>query len=215
TNTSGYLELQMSIEAPPALASSPITIVFVIDASIIPAGQDQNSLQVFRNGTSVANCTVFDGTATPDPCVFSRELLSGGDAQGDVRLTIKTSAASTWNFAPGYAFRGFFGPVDNPPVWNTAKAGSVIPVRFSLTDYQGMEIFASGNPTSHARPCTPGTRDAIEEYVKGRSLTLTYDAGTDTYTYPWQTDKSWRGCRSLIVKLADGQSFSANFVFAK
>jgi hypothetical protein len=78
-----------------------------------------------------------------------------------------------------------------------------------------MNIFASGYPKTLERRCTAGARDAIEEYVKGRSATLSYDAGTDSYTYAWKTEKSWRGCRSLIVKLADGQSFSANFVFAK
>jgi hypothetical protein len=34
--------------------------------------------------------------------------------------------------ASRYTFTGFFSPVDNPPTVNVAKAGSAIPVKFSL-----------------------------------------------------------------------------------
>ena len=33
---------------------------------------------------------------------------------------------------PAFNFTGFFPPVDNPPTINTVKAGSAIPVKFSL-----------------------------------------------------------------------------------
>ena len=43
-----------------------------------------------------ARAITTDAPATPDPCVASRETLTGVLHAGDVRLTIKTSHASSW-----------------------------------------------------------------------------------------------------------------------
>ena len=86
---------QVNITAPAATADAPLVLVFRLDASIIPAGHNQATLQVFRNGAGVANCAAEAGmSASPDPCIAARELL----ADGDVQLTVRTSAASHWNF---------------------------------------------------------------------------------------------------------------------
>ncbi len=87
---------QVNITAPTATAANPLTFVFRIDASRIPSGEDENTITVFRNNVAVANCPG-SSVASPDPCVSGRQLL--GD--GDVQLTVKTSAASQWNFATG------------------------------------------------------------------------------------------------------------------
>ena len=44
----------------------------------------------------------------------------------------------------GYNFSGFFQPVDNLPTFNMTKAGSAIPVKFSLGGNQGLDILAAG-----------------------------------------------------------------------
>jgi hypothetical protein len=88
---------QVEIAAPPAVPSNPLTIIFTLDASIIPGGQNQNTVQVFRDGSQVPNCTGTPGTANPNPCVSSRVLLTG-TAAGDIQLTVLTTAASAWNF---------------------------------------------------------------------------------------------------------------------
>ena len=45
---------------------------------------------------------------------------------------------------------------------------------------------------------------------------LSYDSGSDTYTYVWKTDKAWANtCRQLVVTLIDGTSHVANFQFTK
>jgi hypothetical protein len=91
---SGFVLLGTAIfiTAPAASAGEPLTVVFTIDATQIPPGEDENSITVFRNGVAVPVCTGAPGTADPDPCISLRELL--GD--GDVRITILTSAASEW-----------------------------------------------------------------------------------------------------------------------
>jgi len=88
-----FFSQQVNITAPPATPANPLTFVFRIDAAAMPAGQDVNAIQVFRNGAFVMVCAGAPGTASPDPCISNRESLADGDAQ----LTVLTSAASHWN----------------------------------------------------------------------------------------------------------------------
>jgi hypothetical protein len=115
-----------------------------------------------------------------------------------------------------YNWTGFFQPVDNQPTCNTVKAGSAIPVKFSLSGYQGMNIFWTGYPKSVVASCATQTTDAIEDTVTAGGSSLNYDATTDQYIYVWKTDKSWAGTsRMLVVRLADGTYHYANFTFTK
>ena len=41
-------------------------------------------------------------------------------------------------------FSGFLPPIANPPAANSSKAGSAVPVKFSLGGDKGMNIFAAG-----------------------------------------------------------------------
>jgi len=111
-----------------------------------------------------------------------------------------------------YDFAGFFQPVDNLPTLNLVKAGQGVPVKFSLGGDQGLDILASGSPTSWQIACDGSAPvDAIETVTLGNSG-LSYNALTDTYTYVWKTNKAWAGtCRQLRVTLADGTVHAANF----
>jgi len=125
------------------------------------------------------------------------------------------TANATYNVI--YNWNGFFQPVDNSPEWNKAKAGSAIPVKFSLDDNQSLSIFMSGYPKSEKIGCTnnSGSTDDMETVNAGGS-SLSYDASTDQYNYVWKTEKSWAGtCRKLTVKLIDGTDHMAYFNFAK
>ena len=98
---STYVGTQLDIEAPTASAAAPLTITLDIDASILTLAEPDLSLEtltVFRDGVPVPACTEDpeDAAATPNPCVTSRELLTGVLHAGDVRVTILTSAASSW-----------------------------------------------------------------------------------------------------------------------
>jgi hypothetical protein len=116
-----------------------------------------------------------------------------------------------------YNFSGFFQPVDNLGVVNKAKAGSAIPVKFSLHGYFGLNIFATGYPSAVgvAIPNTSLASD-ITETVTASTSGLVYDATADQYVYVWKTDKNWvgKGIR-LTVKLTDGTTMSADFAFSK
>jgi len=114
-----------------------------------------------------------------------------------------------------YNFTGFFQPVDNAPVFNSAKAGNSIPVKFSLAGNQGLDIFLAGYPLSQQVACeSNASLDNIEQTVTAGSSSLAYDATTDQYTYVWKTEKAWAGtCRQLVVILKDGSIHTANFFF--
>ena len=205
---------QVQITAPPAsTATAPLVLVFRLDATLVPAGQDVTTIVVLQNGVPIGNCTGPTGTADPSPCVASRLPLDGGD----IEVTVITMAASRWNFAvvPPYVFGGFQPPVNGGGVRNLAKAGSAIPVKFSLGGDRGLAILASGSPASRSVNCdTSSPIDIIEQTVSAGASSLVYAAGSDTYTYVWKTDQAWAAtCRRLTLSFGDGSQQSALFQF--
>jgi len=117
-----------------------------------------------------------------------------------------------------YRFTGFAQPVDNNGVYNVVKAGSAIPVKFSLHGDHGLAVLAAGAPQSGKLACDSNApQDAVEQTVTAGGSGLSYDAVTDQYTYVWKTDKTWGGtCRQLQVRLSDGSAAkTANFTFTR
>lgn len=124
------------------------------------------------------------------------------------------AAPVTFEVEVGYDWRGFFAPVDNPSTVNSVKAGSAIPVKFSLGGNQGLAIFAANSPASGPIACSATDGDAVEETLTAGSSSLQYDPVSGQYIYVWKTEKAWVGqCRVLQVKLRDGQVKSALFKF--
>jgi hypothetical protein len=116
------------------------------------------------------------------------------------------TATSTFKVIVSYNFNGFFQPIDNYAV-NTVKAGSAIPVKFSLGGNQGLNIFAVNSPASVATAqCDGAMTDEVEVTVTAGNSSLSYDAGTNQYNYVWKTEKSWVGCRQLRILFKDGSS---------
>ena len=105
--------------------------------------------------------------------------------------------------------------MDNLLTINVATAGTSIPVRFSLSGDQGLNIFEPGFPVSQMIACDGGVPwTPIEETVTAGNSSLSYDPTIDQYKYVWKTDKAWKGmCRQLILKLNDGSVHVANFQF--
>jgi hypothetical protein len=100
--------------------------------------------------------------------------------------------------------------VNNPPAANTVKAGSSVVFKFRLGGDRGLDIFASGSPSS--TPCGPSVRVAAT--ANAPLNTLIYDPKADLYSYTWKTDKSWTGtCRRFRMALRDGSEHAADFFF--
>ena len=58
-----------------------------------------------------------------------------------------------------YDFSGLLAPIDALPVVNKAKAGSSLPVKFSLGGDFGLDVLAGGSPGSQDVPCRSGATD--------------------------------------------------------
>ena len=137
------------------------------------------------------------------------------DQAGNDDYAAATEATQTINVI--YSWTGFFQPLNpSPDTCNSVKAGSAVPVKFSLGGYQGMNVIKSGYPQVAAGSCS-GPLDPIDgiETVTAGNSSLSYDATTDQYVYVWKTDKTWTGAKRLTIVLADGTTRYARFSFTK
>jgi hypothetical protein len=202
-------------------AAAPLTITRDATAPVVTVTGVTNGATYTLGSVPAAGCNTTD--ATSGVATVATLSLSGGPVgsftaacNGAVDNAGNTNSASVI-YTVIYAWNGFFQPVDNLPALNRAKAGSAIPVKFSLGGNQGLDIFAAGYPSSKAIACgSTANADDIESTVTAGSSSLSYDALADQYVYVWKTDKAWAGtCRTLTVKLADGTIHQANFQLTK
>jgi hypothetical protein len=132
---------------------------------------------------------------------------------------VNTYRASNYWVTPlwGYDFSGFFQPVDNAPMVNVAKAGSAIPVKFSLGGNQGLDIFRSGYPRVTTVSCsTSAPLDVIETTVTAGGSSLQYDSTANQYSYVWKTASNWAGtCIEFDLGLNDGSTHTFLVQFKK
>jgi hypothetical protein len=166
---------------------------------------------------------VFEGNSqTLDHILFSDSLFSGLFEFDSVHVNAEFATQAS-DHDPQvvrstlWTWGGFQSPIDPPGTLNSAKAGSVVPVKFSLDGDQGPDVLADGYPKAVPIDCDPSEpTDALEEVAASSQSGLHYDALTDTYVYAWKTSKSWAGtCRELVVKLDDGSVHTADFMFVK
>ena len=151
-------------------------------------------------------CDDSDEDGVPDaddncPSVYNDDQADGdGNGIGDACDT--------------YQFSGFFSPVDNLPTRNLAKAGTSVPVKFSLGGDQGLGVVAVGYLEFY--PCNPADDiDPVEETSTANNG-LTYNPFTDQYTYVWKTNKGWSGkCGLFTLQLDDNSVHTADFQFKK
>ena len=111
-----------------------------------------------------------------------------------------------------YEFSGFAAPIDNEKV-NAAKAGQTIPVKWRLTDANGVGI---SDPTSFVSLTSAlgagcsGATDGVETYSGGSGLQY---LGDGYWQFNWKTPKTYAGqCRRMVLTLADGEHV-ADFQF--
>ncbi|MET0200741.1 MAG: PxKF domain-containing protein, partial [Gaiellaceae bacterium] len=174
---------------------------------------------------AVASYSCSDGLSGRDGC--SGSVANGTNfvslPAGSKTFTVTASdkagntASMTSGYTVAYAFTGFFQPVDmGAGVFNVAKSGSSIPVKFKLGGNAGLNVFASGYPASTQVNCSSSADlDTIESTTTANNG-LTYDASADQYVYVWKTNSAWSGtCRQFKAVFVDGRIVKANFKFAK
>ena len=188
-----------------AVVSCTVTWKFVASA---------NSSAVVTYATPTATDLV-DTSVTVTCVAASGSTFNAGTSTVNCSATDNAGNTGTSSFKVNvrYSFNGFFQPVDNTVV-NTVKAGSAIPVKFSLGGNQGMSIFATSSPASVATAQCSGTAtDEVEVTVTAGNSSLSYDPGANQYNYVWKTEKNWIGCRQLRMTFKDGTVRTAMFKF--
>ena len=126
-------------------AGNPLVLVFVLDASLIPPGANENTIAIFRNGAPLPNCNVFPGSTTADPepsCVSNRVLLTGADIQ----ITVLTVTASHWTVGV---------PTARVTVNKTYSDSNTTPVTVTLTCTSG--LVSPGSGVSGSASASPGS----------------------------------------------------------
>jgi hypothetical protein len=180
------------------------------------AGFDEDGVEI---------CITFGTTNMTDEQAAGQHLYHYVDGAW-VDITTSSSAGKvcgvTHSFSPfaigqpHWPFQGFLEPVNNDGVLNVMKAGTAVPVKFSVGGDRGLNILAAGAPTSSAVPCLGATPDVVEQTVAAGASSLSYDAASDTYNYVWKTQKAWAGsCRQFVLGLDDGTVHTALFDFRK
>ncbi len=213
--TTNYM---VSFNLPDCFASPAVTIQVLAD----------NAATLFLNGTQVGQqpqsalpanfqaISTFTWSGASDFRSGANSLTIANVDYGAVN-GVDFQAVVTYS---GFKFKGFFPPIENPGpgpqvVFNKVKAGSAVPVKFSLCANQGSNVIAEDYPRSEKVSCDAGTPlgDDKPTITPGNSH-LVVDARTGRYHYVWQTSKAWGDtCRKLTVRLTDGTDHVAYFDF--
>ncbi|HET9443145.1 MAG TPA: HYR domain-containing protein, partial [Acidimicrobiales bacterium] len=175
--------------------------------------------------TSAAGATVtYQATATDDVddgVQASCSPASGSTfAAGATTVTCNASdrygnaaTPKTFKVTVRFDFDGFFAPVDTNKVLNGMKAGSTVPMKFSISNQSGGHISDLGIvkvAAPAAVSCTTGTLyDEVTEYASGASA-VKYDATANQYVYNWQSPKKPGSCYQVTI-LVGGAPQSAIF----
>lgn len=222
------------------------TVSFLVDGSVPTVALDCTALPAVIHkgdavtlpwsasdvGSGLAGAT--GGTLTLDTSSVTNPQpaqVAAGATSDHVGHT--SGASNSCYYSVLYAWHGFFQPVDvvnndasvgtvsSSTIFNKAKAGSAIPVKFDLGGNMGLGILAAGYPKTMQLTCSSGAvTDAIETTATANASGLIYDGTTNApygqYNYVWKTSTSLANtCQRLEVRLVDGTSHYAFFQFTK
>jgi hypothetical protein len=107
-----------------------------------------------------------------------------------------------------FGFEGLEPPVAET---NTARAGSMVPVKFDLDVDPGSGVLFE---PLQVYACEAWPFGDSDDAVSGDGAGLRYDPADDQYVFNWKTDSAWAGeCKALVVTLQDGSYVIAEFEF--
>ncbi len=115
-------------------------------------------------------------------------------------------AVQTHNILVKYNFDGFYAPVDRPNTMNVSKAGQAIPLKWRLTDANGVAVSNVVAVTIRAKDlaCAAGaTTDLMEEYASGASGLQ--NQGDGRYQFNWKTPTTYASsCKTVELVFGTG-----------
>jgi probable HAF family extracellular repeat protein len=224
----GSYDVVASLDNPQYRAPNATGVLEISRASQVidfPAIPDQNlvaaSISLSASGGASGNPVIFT-SATTSICDVSATTVT---LKAVGQCTILANQAGSANYEPAatvsrsflvtYTSSGFLSPIGGDDELISAKAGTSIPIKFSLGGDYGLAVLATGSPYSVTIACASSEAIGVPDETSTVGKTgLQYDPITDEYTYVWKTLKSWSGqCRMLTLKLRDGTTYQARFEF--
>jgi hypothetical protein len=193
------------LESVTAVAATPsIVIDRPLDAGSYTVGQQVPARYACTSEGGVQSCT---GTASNGAPIDTA-------AVGHKSFTVTAQplagspASKTVGYDVVYGFSGF------PSGLIRTNSGATVVVTFKLGGNFGLNVLA-GQPRSGAIACTGGTVVGGDPASSPGNSGLKYDAATQSYQWNWKTEKSWTGCRQLVVTTNDGVAHRLNVQFTK
>ena len=150
-----------------------------------------------------------DGAAAGVVFLDALGLGTAVDHLDDVAMVGLSAPGGSCGTVEELPFAGFLPPVRNLPALSPANPGRSVPVKFTVPGSNGTieSVLAPGYPQSAPVSCSATTLpDTGEPTTREGALAL---PPSDVYEYVWKTDRDWRGCRALLVKLVDGSLHKA------
>jgi hypothetical protein len=169
-------------------------------------GQVVAYLWEFGDGTFATGARVTHTYAQPG--TYRVTLVVADDDEG-----LGFAAGDQDIVVPTYEFGGFREPVEDQPALNDRNAGSAVPVKFTLANAEGVDIFGADFPQSQPIDCdTRQPLGAGEPMTEGEWTFVELEAGV--YHFNWKTNKQWEDtCRRLVLGFDDGSRAAADFWF--
>jgi uncharacterized repeat protein (TIGR03803 family) len=193
-------------------------LVLDLDDSIPPTvslsgGPADGGSYYFGTVPAAPTCSASDAETGVASCIVSGYSSAIGTHTVTATATDfagNVATASATYTVLGWTLNGFYQPVDMGGVWNTAKNGATVPLKFEVfagsTELTSVTI-VNQPLTATETPCDGGPTDDIE-LLAGGATSLRYDG---QFVYNWQTPAKPNFCYVVTVRLADGGSINANF----
>ena len=201
-----------SLTLDPAQSSPTAGTTQALSATVVDDfGDPVAGATVSYSVTSGPNVGTSTTTATDAAGVATASFTSGLVGTDTVQVTVDdVTGSAIIDWQSPWPWGGFDSPISDAPSVNVVKAGSAVPVKFSLGGDRGTDIFAAGSPASVPTSCGDGSTAGAAVPADGADR-LRYDADSDTYSFVWKTDRSWTGCRALVLEFVNGMTQTALF----
>ena len=165
------------------------------------------------SGTASCAGTVPNGSPVPTQNAGSQTFqVQATDAAGNTASLSRgyTVTAPVLTFT----FERFIDPLRRSPTHNGVTAGSLVPIRWRLIDSTGAAVTnpaAFQSLTVLPLTCQSAAITLNDTATGGAGLSV--NPANGYFTYNWQTDAGWTGCRRVQIRFSDNSMREVVFRF--